>query len=259
VSAAADRETQMPEGESIGRFEASDASLAEACRSRSEISRVYILSDVRLYRDGLSSVLRGQLDVVGAGSSCNFLDQIAALHPDVLLLDLAVRDSLEIPTKAREIFPELPVVAFAVGELERDVLACAEAGISGYVPHDGTAEDLVATVRRAQKGELVCSPRIAALLFSRMATLTRGRLQHFADACLTRREREIAVLIARNLPNKEIARHLRLGPTTVKNHVHNILQKLNVHRRGDVARLQFDEHRWRVDSPPELSNAQGSV
>jgi DNA-binding NarL/FixJ family response regulator len=192
------------------------------------------------------------LDVIGTGGSCDFLDQIAALHPDVLLLDIAVRDSLEIPTRAREIFPGLPVVVFAVGELERDVLACAEAGISGYVTHDGTAEDLVATVRRALRGELVCSPRITALLFSRMATLSRGRAEHFADACLTRREREIAALIARNLPNKEIARHLRLGPTTVKNHVHNILQKLNIHRRGDVARLRFDENRWRVGGTAEL-------
>jgi DNA-binding NarL/FixJ family response regulator len=246
----------MVEGESTARFEDNGASLSEGCRARSEIARIYIISDVRLYRDGLTSVLQGHLEVVGTGRSCDFLDQIATLHLDVLLLDLSARDSLQIPRRARQILPGLPVVAFAVGELERDVLACAEAGISGYVMHNGTAEDLVAAVRCALRGELMCSPRIAALLFNRMAILSNGLFTDFADAPLTRREREIALLIARNLPNKEIARHLRLGPTTVKNHVHNILQKLNIHRRGDVARLQLHENRWRVDAPTELLNVR---
>ena len=236
----------MPERESTSGFEGSSASPAEVRRLAAP--QVYIVSDVRLYRDGLTSVLQSHLDVIETGGSGDFLDQIASLHLDVLLLDLTVRDSLQMPRRARQIFPALPVVAFAVGELERDVLACAEAGISGYVMHNGTAEDLVAAVHCALRGELMCSPRVAALLFNRMATLSNGSVTDFADAPLTRREREIATLIARNLPNKEIARHLRLGPTTVKNHVHNILQKLNIHRRGDVARLQLHENRWRVDA-----------
>jgi DNA-binding NarL/FixJ family response regulator len=240
----------MPERESTSGFEGSSASPAEVRRLAAP--QVYIVSDVRLYRDGLTSVLQSHLDVIGTGGSGDFLDQIASLHLDVLLLDLTVRDSLQMPRRARQIFPALPVVAFAVGELERDVLACAEAGISGYVMHNGTAEDLVAAVHCALRGELMCSPRVAALLFNRMATLSNGSVTDFADAPLTRREREIATLIVRNLPNKEIARHLRLGPTTVKNHVHNILQKLNIHRRGEVARLQLHENRWRVDADTEL-------
>jgi DNA-binding NarL/FixJ family response regulator len=242
----------MVEVGSTQRFEDSGTSLAEGCRSGSEIPHAYIISDIRLYRDGLTSVLQGDLEVIGTGRSGDFLDQIATLQPDIVLLDITVRDSLRIPSQVRQIVPGLPVVAFAVGELERDVLACAEAGISGYVMHNGTAEDLVAAVRSALRGELMCSPRVAALLFNRMATLSNSPLTDLADAPLTRREREIAVLVARNLPNKEIAQHLRLGPTTVKNHVHNILQKLNIHRRGDVARLQLHENRWRVDAPTEL-------
>jgi two-component system, NarL family, nitrate/nitrite response regulator NarL len=238
----------MLERESIARSHHSGASIAEAGGSPLEVPRVYIVSDVRLYRDGLTSVLQGHLKVIGTGRSCDFLDQIATLHLDVLLLDLTVRDSLQIPGRVRQILPALPVVAFAVGELENDVLACAEAGISGYVMHNEAAEDLVETVCCALKGELMCSPRIAALLFDRMATLNKRRVSDVADAYLTRREREIASLIARNLPNKEIARQLRLGPTTVKNHVHNILQKLNIHRRGDVARMQIDGNRWQVDT-----------
>jgi DNA-binding NarL/FixJ family response regulator len=213
--------------------------------------RVYLVSDILLYREGLSSslVLQTQLDLVGAGGSGDFRDRISDLRPDALLLDLACRGSLAIPRQAQQILPGVRVVAFAVADVDENVLACAEAGISSYVTQNGSSEDLVAAVRAALRGELVCSPRIAGLLFSRMATLSDGRpMMASVDALLTPREREIAGMLARNLPNKEIARQLRLGPTTVKNHVHNILQKLNIHRRGDIARLQIDGHRWRVDT-----------
>jgi two-component system, NarL family, nitrate/nitrite response regulator NarL len=162
------------------------------------------------------------------------------VRPEVLLLDLVSRESLAIPRKAMLILPTLRVVAFAVADLVTDVLACAEAGISGYVPNDGSVEDVVAAVLRAMNDELVCSPRVASLLFRQVAILSSGRGVAPIGTALTPREREIAKLIARGLPNKIIARELRLGPATIKNHVHNILQKLNLQRRGEVAHLQFD-------------------
>jgi DNA-binding NarL/FixJ family response regulator len=171
------------------------------------------------------------------------------LQPKVLLLDLAARDSLTIPRHAQQILPGLLVVAFAVAEMEENVLACAEAGISGYVAQDGSVEDLVAAVLRALRGEVMCSPRIAALLFSRVATLSGGWPTTSADASLTPREREIAALVACNLPNKEIARRLCLGPATIKNHVHNILQKLDIHRRGEIAALRLKRSVWSTDTP----------
>ena len=81
----------------------------------------------------------------------------------------------------------------------------------------------------------MCSPRITAFLFDRVARLAREASEAQTDVPLTPREREIAALVACNLPNKEIARRMRLSPATVKNHVHNILQKLNLDRRGDIA------------------------
>jgi DNA-binding NarL/FixJ family response regulator len=240
----------MPEEQPSRRFEDSVSSLADIRQPGPAGPRVYLVSDIRLYREGLIASLMQQsrLNVLGAGGSGDFLDRIAALQPEVLLLDLAARDSLTIPRRARQFLPALRIVAFAVAEAEEYVMACAQAGISGYVPQDGSVEDLLAAVLCALRGELVCSPRIAALLFSQMATLSNGRTTASADAPLTRREREIATLVACNLPNKEIARRLRLGPTTVKNHVHNILQKLNIHRRGDVARSGFEGNGWRADA-----------
>ena len=231
----------------LSRFEDDDSGLPDMPQIGPVIPRVYLVSDVRLYREGLSASLaqHRRLELVGAAASGDFLDLIVALQPEVLLLDLGARESLSIPRRARQVLPTIRVVAFAVAEIAENVLACAEAGISGYVTTDGSIEDLVAAVFNALRGELMCSPRIAALLFSRVATFSDGRISASSDASsLTRREREIAALVACDLPNKEIARRLRLGPTTVKNHVHNILQKLNVHRRGDIAPLYLDRNGW---------------
>lgn len=205
--------------------------------------RVYIVSDVRLYREGLISGLarQGHLDVVGAGCSSGALEQISRLQPEIVLLDLSVRDSFALPRRAQELVPALRVVAFAVEELEENILACARAGICGYIPQDGSVEDVVAAVARALRGELLCSPRIAAVLFSWAAALPDDRAGAPVDVLLTRRERQIAALLACDLPNKEIARRLHLGPSTIKNYVHSILQKLNVRHRGDVARLQLNQ------------------
>jgi len=246
----------MPEAKSNQWLEDRELSLADVRQSRPGLPRVYVISDVRLYREGLISLLASQtqLDIVGTGGSADFSDRISALRPDVLLLDLAARGSLTIPRCAQQVLPAVRTVAFAVGEADENVLACAEAGFSSYVMvmQDGSLEDLVAAVLFALRGELVCSPRIAGLLFSRMATLCNGRPVAPPKIPLTPREREIAAMVARNLPNKEIARRLRLGSTTVKNHVHNILQKLNIHHRGDVARLRLEGSRWRAGQLAEV-------
>jgi two-component system nitrate/nitrite response regulator NarL len=244
----------MPEKQTSRRFGESASSGADIRGSRPNFPRVYLISDVRLYREGLSSRLAQpcQIELVGAGGSGDFLDRIVELRPEALLLDLGSCESLTIPRRARQVLPALRVVAFAVAEIEENVLACAEAGVSSYVARDGSVEDLVTAVLCALRDELICPPRIAALLFSRVATLSDVRVAKTPDAFLTRREREIAALVACYLPNKEIARRLRLGPTTVKNHVHNILQKLNAHRRGDIARLRFGENGWRGDPAAQV-------
>lgn len=199
--------------------------------------RVYIASDVRLYRDGLSASLSrlATLRVVGAGSLPAALREVAEARPDVLLLDLGAEGSLSLPRRAQLVAPALRVLAFAVAEVESNVLACAEAGICGYVPEDASAEDLATAVTLAMRGEMYCSPRIAALLFRRVAALPDVRPVPSLEGALTRREREIAGLLAGGFSNKEIARRLRLGHPTVKNHVHNILRKLDIRRRGQVA------------------------
>jgi DNA-binding NarL/FixJ family response regulator len=219
---------------------------------------VYIASHVRLYRETLANSLsqHGGVRVAGDGSWSEAQAVLATLRPDVLLLDLSANDSLLVPRRAQAICPGLRVVAFAVAEVEADVLACAEAGICGYVAQNGSVADVVETVLRAVSGELVCPPRIVAQLFCRVASLAADRpaADRPAGDCpgagvlLTSREQEIAVLLASGLSNKHIARRLRLANATVKNHVHNILQKLKLERRGEIAALHLAAAGWQL--PP---------
>jgi two-component system, NarL family, nitrate/nitrite response regulator NarL len=102
----------------------------------------------------------------------------------------------------------------------------------GFVGRDGTLAELATAVERALAGEVRCSPKLAALLCERVAALA-GRMGDVPSG-LTRRERQIADLVADGLSNKEIAIELRIGPATVKNHIHNILEKLHVPRRGAI-------------------------
>jgi DNA-binding NarL/FixJ family response regulator len=203
---------------------------------------VYIISDTRLFREGLMAMMtrEGGLAIVGHGSCPEALQAIGNLAPDVALLDMAGHDCLVIPRQLHIILPALRIVAVAVAELETDIIACAEAGICGYVAQSGTVEDLVGALLRALTGELICSPRVAGLLAGRLAALSAGRQPSSASDQLTKRERQIAELIARGLQNKEIARHLCLGHATVKNHVHNILQKLKIQRRSEIFGRHFD-------------------
>jgi DNA-binding NarL/FixJ family response regulator len=199
--------------------------------------RVFIISDVRLLCDGLTLSLSRQpsLEVLGSADLSVQPARIAELHPDVVLLDVGTPGGLDMPPVYRQLLPDLKVVAIAVSDVEQEILACAEARVSGFVSRDGSIQDLLAAVQCAVRNELVCSPRIAALLFDRVATARSERIGDRFNGGLTRREHEIASQLVQGLSNKEIARQLRIQNATVKNHIHSILGKLDVKRRGEVA------------------------
>jgi DNA-binding NarL/FixJ family response regulator len=140
--------------------------------------------------------------------------------------------------------PHARVVALAVPESERHVIACAEAGIVGYVAREASFTDLVAAIEGAARGEAHCSPRVAGGLLRRLGALSLERDQHeVGDARLTARELEIVGLIDRGLSNKEIATALSIGVPTVKNHVHHVLEKLGAERRSQAAaRVRAMQH-----------------
>lgn len=140
--------------------------------------------------------------------------------------------------------PDTKLVAFAICEIDEEVIACAEAGIVAYVTRESSSEEMVGILHQAARGDFVCPPRLTSSLFRFIATSSakHRRLnnavmpeQDVGDFMLTRREKEIIPFIAQGLTNKEIARSFGLGPSTIKNHVHNILEKLRLRRRGEIA------------------------
>lgn len=204
--------------------------------------RVLLIADVRLYRDGLAALIAadGRLEVSATSSTHGeVIDSAAA---DVVVVDTAAQGAAEATRRIART-AELPIVAIGVPEGDEHVVAFAEAGVIGFVERNATLDELVEGVQSAARGQASCPPRIATTLLNRLSALAGHHARPPATTTnLTRRERQIVQLIAEGLSNKEIAQRLSIEVATVKNHVHNILEKLQVNRRGDAAaRLRLVE------------------
>jgi DNA-binding NarL/FixJ family response regulator len=204
------------------------------------MTRVLILSEVGVYREALAkSVGRdGRIEVVGVAA--NLDDAIAAVENgriEIFLVDTPMPRGADAVQALTAAAPEVKTVALGVPETERDVVALAEAGASGYVARDASIEDLVATVDCVSRGEVLCPPEVAATLFRRVGMLARERGPEPIGATLTARQLDVLRLIEEGRSNKEIAKALSIELPTVKNHVHRILEKLDVHTRTEAAAL----------------------
>lgn len=229
--------------------------------------RVLIVSDVRVVQEGLHSILARleQVDVVSTVDTVHARYRSEQLHPDVVLFDAARHDSVEFLKDLVVSVPQSKVVAFGVKETDEEILALAAAGTAGYVCNSAESSDVVRVLEQVMCDELPCSPRAAASLYRRVATLSRGGTDsssggngsagsggngsgiageegsskgsgdHACEVPLSRRELQIAQLVDCGLTNKQIGRKLGIQAATVKNHVHNLCEKLEVHRRGEAA------------------------
>lgn len=204
------------------------------------MTRVLIVVGIRLYREGLMQLLsaREGLTVVGAESDGHHAAQrLDQTSPDVALIEMGLPDLDALTQALAARSRTIPLVAIGIADPDTDVVACAERGFAGFVTRDACVDELVATICGAARGELTCSPRVAGTLMRRLGALAAELQDTPSIARLTRRERQVAALMRQDLSNKEIATQLRIEVATVKNHVHNVLDKLQVHRRSDAARL----------------------
>jgi two-component system, NarL family, nitrate/nitrite response regulator NarL len=199
-------------------------------------TRVLVISGIRLYREGLVEALTrtGKLVVAGtAMAAADVLGRLSGLRPDVVLLDSSAGGTAE----ARAILAEAPrtkLIALAVSEAEEEVIAWAEVGVAGFITREASLQDVVETIEGVMRGESIASPRLIATLLQHVQLAGEERTTS-VETRLTSREREIVALIDAGLSNKQIAGRLTIEVATVKNHVHNILEKLHVHRRTDAA------------------------
>lgn len=201
--------------------------------------RVFIVSDVALHRDGIACLLNRcpRVEVVRTIAPGQVAgESLESAAPDVALIDVPPDDVCAVALALRAAYPAARLIALGVAETEEEVIRCAEAGISGYSEPDGCTEDLVAVIDGVARDELVCPPRIAGRLMRHVAALAGGK-RDVRLVRLTAREREIVELISEGLANKEIASRLCLELPTVKSHVHNILEKLEVRNRTEAANV----------------------
>jgi DNA-binding NarL/FixJ family response regulator len=196
---------------------------------------------VRLYCEGLACLLAREqhIEVVGTGyEGDEIVARVKALDPDVVLLDPTIPDGMET-IRELALSLEMRVIALGCPENDVDTIACAEAGVSGFLTPDASISDLIATIHGASAGELLCSPKLAGVLLRRVTALAAGRSSDVQASALTMRELQVVRLIDAGLSNKQIAQKLEIELSTVKHHVHHILEKLEVERRGEaVARLR---------------------
>ncbi len=206
-----------------------------------ESIKVFIADDNRLLREGLATMLAEEEGIVVVGavaSGSEAVEKIKELRPDVALIDIGMpdKDGIEVTRALHEACPEVKVIVLGMLDLTEEIMACIEAGATGYILKESSFEELVETIRSVHKGESFCSPKMTASLFSRVAELASQRLPSLPPGSvkLTSRELEIINLIAEGLSNKEIAQRLFIASQTVKNHVHNILDKLQLHNRFEA-------------------------
>jgi two-component system nitrate/nitrite response regulator NarL len=197
---------------------------------------IFVVSNVRLHRDGLVALLRAcpSIEVVGTDSVQDAQNAVRPMAADVALIDVLPPDDTGIVGTLRQRSPRMRILAVGIHETASEVLACAAAGMDGYVPMDAGLDDMVVAIENAVRGELTCSPKVAASLYQNI-----GLSRVVSAGPLTDREFQVADLMDRGCATKEIAWRLGVQPCTAKNHVRNILQKLQVHRRGQaVAKLR---------------------
>ena len=204
-----------------------------------KLTTVAIVDDSRLVREALAAMLGRlpDLQVVASGAAdAAFIDET---KPDVLLLDVGLRDedSLRVAASIAKRSPGTKVIVMDLIPMSDDIVQFVNAGVSGFVLKDATFDEFVATIRSVAAGGKVLPSRMTESLFSQIAKAAdaQGHEQVLEDVRMTRREREVIELIGEGLSNKEIAQRLNVAAHTVKSHVRNVMEKLALHTRLQIA------------------------
>jgi len=213
-----------------------------------DVISVAVIEDNRLVREGITALLNQvpDLRVVAAGSNGETL-ALAEVPPQVVLLDLGLRngDSLRVAEKVRKELPEAKIIVMDLLPVHEEIVEYVNAGVSGFIMKDASLEDLVGTIRSVAQGAHVLPPQMTGALFSQIArdAVSSGRPRALESVRMTPREREVINLIAEGMSNKEIARTLHVATHTVKSHVRNIMEKLTLHTRLQIAAFAHGEMR----------------
>jgi DNA-binding NarL/FixJ family response regulator len=217
---------------------------------------ILIIEDNRLLRDGIESILKKQPDmkvVATFGDGENILLMVEKSKPQIVLLDLGLRNqnSLQVVKLSKQHFPETKIIVMDLIPLQADVFDFVKAGVSGFILKDAGIEEFLNTIRTVDQGNKVLPPHLTSSLFSQIVEhALNGSKQSVIDESvrMTKRERQVIELISLGSTNKEIAQKLHLSTFTVKSHVHNILEKLTLNTRIQIANHAYNSGSYNTSS-----------
>lgn len=203
--------------------------------------RVLVVDDHALFRRGLQMVLEQEPDMEVAAEANDGLEAVSAagdLLPDVVLMDVRMprQGGIDACMSVKEVVPSARIVMLTISDEENDLYEAIKAGASGYLLKEISIDEVAAAVRAVHGGQSLISPSMASKLLDEFASMLKqgDERQQVPAPRLTEREMEVLRLVARGLNNRDIAKQLYISENTVKNHVRNILEKLQLHSRMEA-------------------------
>ena len=217
--------------------------------------RLLLIEDNRLLRDGILAILKPHKDIVviaASGDGKDTLVKIQQLKPNVVLLDLGLRsqNSLHVVEIVKKDFSKAKIVVMDLAPVQADILQYVKAGANGFILKDASLNDFLITIRAVAEGSTVLPSLLVNSLFSQIVehAILEGKTTLKEAVMMTKREREVISLLSEGMSNREIGRKIHISTYTVKSHIHNIMEKLALHTRLELANYSFN-----VDSLNSIS------
>ena len=222
--------------------------------------KLLLIEDNRLLRNGILSILKPHKDIkiiaasgesrntiikiiAASGEGKNTITKIKTLKPDVILLDLGLRsqNSLHVVEIVKKDFPEAKIIIMDLAPIQADILQYVKAGANGFILKDASLNDFLITIRTVAEGSTVLPPTLVDSLFSQIVeNAVRNGKSKIKDAVkMTKREREVIALLSEGMSNKEIGQKMHISTYTIKSHIHNIMEKLALHTRLEIANYSY--------------------
>jgi DNA-binding NarL/FixJ family response regulator len=210
--------------------------------------RLLLIEDNRLLRDGIFSILKGHKDIViiaSSGDGKNSLSKIQQLKPNVVLLDLGLRsqNSLHVVEMVKKEFPQAKIIVMDLAPVQADILQYVKAGANGFILKDASLKDFLITIRTVSEGSTVLPPLLVDSLFSQIVdhAVREGKPRLKEAVMMTKREREVIQLLGDGMSNREIGQKIHVSTYTIKSHIHNIMEKLALHTRLEIANYSYTD------------------
>ena len=210
--------------------------------------RVFLIEDNRILRDGITEMINAQKDVTVAAVSDgkdNFHSRVRTSKAEIVLVNLGLenQNSLEVVQTLKKEMNDLKIVGMGINPTQSDIIEFVQAGVEGFIIKNATLEEVVNTIRAITRGEKVLPTLMTESLFFQVAehAILKGKRNLKNTVRMTVREKEVIALIVEGMSNKQIGDNLNIATFTVKSHVHNILEKLALNSRLQIAMHARDE------------------